>query len=347
MAGKPPRGVQKATGRATRRSVAERAGVAETTVSLVLNGRGDDLRIAAETQQRVFDAARDLKYVPSAAARALGSQRSRILGMAMYAVRNAVHSHVFADVVLASIAQARGSGHFVLQLPDLLNKDDVLTPIRDSGIAGLVCSVWATSAPLGEWLSRAGFPVVWIQPNSQAEPREDGPVIGIDPTPGVAALADHLWATGRRSIAILTPDPPDGKANASRIAPLRDRFGSAVRVVAADSWSVEAGRTAMADLLAAGDRPDAVFGANDVIACGALHACRAAGVSVPDEIAIAGYGDFPEAKIIDPALTTVSWPLDQLGRLAVQRLVHDIEVGESDDDRQVNLPTAFVPRGSA
>ena len=99
-------------------------------------------------------------------------------------------------------------------------------------------------------------------------------------------------------------------------------------VVEAD-FTYLGGREAMTTLIAEGRRPRAVFAANDLMALGALEACLAAGLRVPDDVAIAGFDDIEASRMVTPAITTViqpgRWMGQEVGRLLVSRLAGDLD----------------------
>nr|WP_246227279.1 substrate-binding domain-containing protein [Propioniciclava coleopterorum] len=113
-------------------------------------------------------------------------------------------------------------------------------------------------------------------------------------------------------------------------------------LVASGDWSPASGRAAMEALLERRGDLDAVFVANDAMAAGALDALRAAGRRVPDDVLVAGFDDAAVAAQVDPPLTTVRLPLEQISREMV-RLICAPEGGPS----RVTLPTELVVRASA
>ena len=92
-------------------------------------------------------------------------------------------------------------------------------------------------------------------------------------------------------------------------------------------------------------QPDAVFVASDTMAMGVLQAIRGAGVTVPDDIALVGFDDLPQATMVDPPLTTVRQPIQRMGVLAVEMLIDGLENG-AEPPRRVVLPTELVIRSS-
>lgn len=332
--------------RVSRADVAKLAGVAPGTVSLVLNGRAAQVKLAAETVRRVEEAARQLHYVPNAAARALRRQASRTIGFMSTSVPPDPHVPVFADVVTSAIRQARQRGYFVLLFPSMPEElDDVVATMRDADVAGLVCHCGLIGRSVGEAMGRAGIPVVWFQQGDLPEKRPPGSSVEIDVSPGIDQLSEHLLARGYASLGVVAGSGGPAFPEGSRYHGLVERFDGNIRHVQAQGWSSEAGREAMRMLLNQGARPDAVFAANDMLASGVLHACREAGIRVPDDLAVAGFGGFPIGAELVPSLTTVDWPLSQLASRAIDMLVAAIDGDQSNPQRDV-LQTKLIVRES-
>jgi LacI family transcriptional regulator len=114
--------------------------------------------------------------------------------------------------------------------------------------------------------------------------------------------------------------------------------------IAAD-FQIEGGVEAAGRLLDAPDPPTAIFGFNDNLAIGAMHAARARGLRIPEDISIVGFDDIEWAQHVTPALTTVRQPLAEMGRMAVSLLTRLLD-GQSFEALHVELATRFVVRGS-
>jgi LacI family transcriptional regulator len=142
------------------------------------------------------------------------------------------------------------------------------------------------------------------------------------------------------------PDRPASPAAAGpRYQPLIERFGDGFSALHADGWFAGAGRAAVERLIAGGKLPDALFAANDRLATGALSACLRAGLNVPGDIAIAGFGDDDVSECLTPALTTVAWPLAEFAERSVQLLVGAVDGTDTESERHI-LPTKLVIRES-
>jgi LacI family transcriptional regulator len=156
---------------------------------------------------------------------------------------------------------------------------------------------------------------------------------------GAARLAtEHLLSLGHRRIAFVQ-GPPGLYTSAHRLegfeAAMAAAEAEAVRV--AGGFEYEAGDAAAAELLAAGELPDAILAVNDEVAIGLLTALRRAGVDVPGRVSVAGIDDTRPARLVD--LTSVSLPLHELGERAARVILE----GEGGD---VVLPHRLVPRAT-
>ncbi|MFI7067326.1 LacI family DNA-binding transcriptional regulator [Kribbella sp. NPDC050124] len=329
---------------ATRSDVARLAGVAPTTVSAILNGRAAELKLAEATVRRVEEAARELRYLPNAAARALRRQGSRTLGL--------MWGPGYRDTITAAAVHAHELGYFTVLLSAAGDARDAIMAVRDAGIAGLMCPAGGQQQAFGEELHAAGVPVVWMDPYYTEDHGLPGPLIAIDARIGAKELASHLVERGARTVVALTgPNaalparPTSPTAAGPRYQPLIEVFGDGFTSLYADEWEAGAGRAATEKLLAGGNVPDALFAASDRLAAGAMSACLRAGLKVPGDIAVAGFGNEDVSECLTPALTTVHWPLRELARRGVQMLVRTIDDADAEDPRQV-LTTELVIRES-
>ena len=116
-------------------------------------------------------------------------------------------------------------------------------------------------------------------------------------------------------------------------------------LVAYSNWRIPSGTEAAEQLLALPDPPTAIFGFNDNVAIGALHAARKRGLSVPDDLSVVGFDDTAPAVIVSPQLTSVRQPLAEMGRMGASLLVRLIE-GQRVDAMRVELSTKLVVRES-
>jgi DNA-binding LacI/PurR family transcriptional regulator len=192
-----------------------------------------------------------------------------------------------------------------------------------------------------------GIPVVMMG----QLPGNNIPFVDVDNVRGAMAATQHLLALGHRRIACITNAAPEYTASSDRLAGYRQALEEAgvpydEALVRYGAFTDASGTRAMEDLLAScGPLPTAVFVASDVVALGALNSIRAAGLRVPEDMALIGFDDIPLAEHIHPSLTTIRLPAYDLGWHAGQGLMEMIETGQINTTRLL-LETELVIRDS-
>ncbi len=326
--------------------VARTSGVSRATASRALNGRA---RVAPEVRARVTMIARSLGYRPNTAARTLVSGRADIIGLVLptgHIVNEPYEAHVLETV--ASTATDAGQG-MMLWLAAREPSEAVRQELRTGVADGLVISSVALGARWVEDLLDGPHPCVLI---GRHPGRSDVTTVEIDNAGGVRRAVDHLVAIGRRRIAMIRG--PIGRVDAEdREAAFRETLSAHgievdEQLVDRGLFNALTGAEAMERLLA--HRPDAVFAANDLMAVGALQVLRAHGVRVPDDVAVVGFDDLPQAAAADPPLTTVRHDIDAVCDTAVRALLRLVDAdvaGEPIAERtHTTIETPLVIRGS-
>ena len=324
--------------RVTTRDVAERAGVSQPTVSLVLS-KNPTARISAETRARILKAAEELRYSPNLVARSLVRSRSYALGIIVPDFRNPF----FADVVSSAERVASQAGYAVLLCEaGESNPARYLDALHERVIDGVIIDAVGASSVDSELLDRTNVVLIDQLPGRW-------PGVASDAESAGAQAADHLIELGHKRIAFIGP------AVDSHAFRMRERgfYKSLVAagiplpteyLVRCNATAVD-GRAAMRSLLLLKSRPTAVFCVNDVIAIGALKACVAAKVRVPTDVSIIGCDDIELAQLVSPELTTVRVPAGELGARAARLLIRAIE-GEKERKPPKMLPVSLVKRGT-
>jgi LacI family transcriptional regulator len=326
----------------TIKDVARAAGVSPATVSRVFN---DTVPVDEETRARVIAAAETLRYVPNAAARSLITSRTGTIGVLLPDLHGAFHTQVMRG--LDSAARRRG---FDLLVSSAQGDHEAATAAlramrgRVDGVILMLPELEA-GALLRELPDDQ--PVVLL---GLAHHATTSRAVAVDEAGGAAAMVRHLIRHGHRRIALLTGDP--------RRLDVRERQRGYRRALAdaglpADpelevvgDVSEDGGYAAARQLLASDERPTAIFAISDAIAFGALAALREAGVSVPGEIAVAGFGDLPVARFVVPALSSVRVPAFELGRLAIDRMLLAVARRDRPNASHDLLECTVVPRAS-
>ena len=337
----------------TIQDVARAAGVSPMTVSNVMNERG---RVGPETRAKVLDAIDALGYRVNVAARNLRQGRTGTIGLALPELDRAYSSQLAARIVRAGMRQ----GLRVVVEETGARKENELDAIALSRVRlydGLILSAVDIDTADLERMG-ASSPVVLLGEKVSA-PRVDH--VGVPNVEGARAMLEHLAATGRRRIAVLgasvgfreNPDAAAVDAGALRIRGAREALQSAGSdldpdlVIEVPEWSTRAGWEATTTFLQRGQRIDAIFALIDSLAFGALRALADAGVSVPHDVAVAGFDDVEEARFSIPSLTTVSPDHRQIAETAVRFLVERMTLGEdAGPPRDVTCDFDLVVRES-
>ena len=325
--------------------VAKAASVHPSTVSRVLNGR-TDLAVLPETRARVVAAAKKLGYRPSQLARSLRLQRTFTLGMLISNITNPLFPPIIKAV--EDTALARGYNLVLCNTEDRSEREAAyLRVLGERQVDGLlIASSFTVEATLAG-LRRDRFPFVLVNRGAR---RAEDLCVQPDNIGGMAQAIKHLVELGHRRIGIVA-GPQSTTTGQERLEGARAALRShRVRldedlVVVAEGFAESSGYQAGRRLLRRTEPPTAIVCANDLVALGALRAAREIGLDVPADLSIVGFNDIPRADLLDPPLTTVHVPQDEMGVRAASLLIAVIE-GQPVERRRVILDTGLVVRGS-
>lgn len=335
-------------GRPTLEEVAAHAGVGRGTVSRVINGSP---RVSDETRAAVEAAVAELGYVPNRAARALAANRTDAIAL----VVPEPEARFFAEPYFSDIVRGVGAALADTDMQLLLTfagSDRKRRRLAEYLAAGRVDGVLLVSVhaddPLPDLLEQLGIPAVISGRRSADEPLA---AVDSDNAEGARAAVRHLLARGRRSIATIT-GRLDVYGAQCRLDGYREALAAAgaafdEQLVAPADFTEEGGRRAMLGLLERRPALDAVFAASDVMAAGARQVLREAGRRIPDDVALVGFDDSAVARHMDPALTSVRQPIEEMGRTMAGLLLQEITEPETPVRPRIVLPTELVVRDSS
>jgi DNA-binding LacI/PurR family transcriptional regulator len=320
--------------------------VSKTAVSLVLSGTADRVGLSAATRERVLAAAAALDYTPNHAAQSLRRRRTNTI---VYVTRDLGNPYV-AEVVAAvqRAAEARDYAVTVIVAPTDEAEPQTVSRLRAGVCDGLLMTggCFRTAAELRQLMAR-GTSCVLLQ-DACNEPSM--PCVRADLQEGARRAVQHLIALGHRRIAHVTDSGRSAERGNDRLFGYRAALNQAgisfdrEMIVAAEN-SLAGGAEAIHTLMQSGrPRPSAVFMFNDHMAAGGLHAMRALGLRVPEDVALVGFDGIALGAFTDPTLTTVEHPREALGRLAAQTLL-DLLDGKQPPLIQT-LPVRLVIRQS-
>jgi DNA-binding LacI/PurR family transcriptional regulator len=327
------------------RDVAAHAGVSIRTVSNVVN---DFQYVAPSTRARVQASIDALGYRPNVAARNLRRGRTGLLAL----VVPEIDSPYFSDLAARTVRIAEDDGWTVLidqTDGDAGRERRLLHGERSQLVDGVIFSPWSMSAE--ELASRQdATPIVLLGEHAGAPPVDH---VVIDNVGAAQEAVEHLLAGGRADIAALGVQPALGNETAHqrqlgyrRALSVAGQAWRANREAPVTSLHRAEGHRAMSELLATGDRPDAVFCFSDQLALGALRAVVDAGLRVPEDIALVGFDDIEDGRYSIPTLTTIAPDKDRIAELALQ-VLRDRLAGDDSPARVLTAPHRLVIRGSS
>ncbi|GGD53624.1 LacI family DNA-binding transcriptional regulator [Pseudoxanthomonas indica] len=325
----------------TIKDVAREAKVSVATVSRALNGHDN---VAESVRQLVIATADRLRYQPHAAARSLSSRRTQTIGV----VLPDLYGEFFSELIRGIDQVARAHRQHLLVSSYHGHPEEQGEALR--AMRGRVDGLLV----LSPYVDRPGFltenlpaylPAVLI--NTHLEDAAY-PVLSIDNYGGAVTMTRHLLDAGHRHIAFIG-GPDDNFDARERLRGFRDaiKAGDAQAMELPGDFSEAKGYEAGKQLLAASERPHAVFAANDMMALGCLYAFNEAGVQVPGDIALAGFDDIPLARFVHPPLTTMQVSIAELGGHAMTRLLEGIEATEAQPATTHTLVPELIVRDSS
>jgi DNA-binding LacI/PurR family transcriptional regulator len=312
--------------RVTSVDVARRAGVSQSTVSLVLSGKARG-RISARTEEAVRAAAAELGYRPNVAARALRTGVARSVALVVPDITNPF----FGRVLRGAQRAAQRAGYTVV-LVDIGNNRAWEAASLQALLAGPADGLLLFEAELPPGASEHA---IQIEMNPG-----DLPVVRVDVETGVDVAVDHLRALGHTRIGHVASSFPAPTFELRRTR-LSERLGCEPPRVQAP-FTFDGAATAAGPLLE--QDITAVFCDDDILAGGVYLAARARGLSIPRDLSVIGFDDLDFARVLAPPLTTVSVDAEGLGGAAFEALARSLG-GESVPAEQV-LPVALCVRES-
>lgn len=332
------------TGVPTLEMVAARAGVSRATVSRVVNGSP---KVTPDVALAVQEAIEAMGYVPNRAARSLASRRTQ--SVALVVPESA--ARVFADPFFASVVQgvALSLGETDYTLTMLIESELQPGKTRRYLLGGNVDGALVVSHHTGDHSYASltdSLPVVFGGRPIEGNASENH-FVDVDNVHAAEIAVEHLIERGRRRIATIA-GPQDMPPGVDRLAGWRrvlERHGLDDSLIEVGDFTPASGASAMRRLLERGEGVDGVFVANDQMAIGAYSSIRAAGLSIPGDVAVVGFDDDNYAASATPPLTTVHQPSIEMGATMARVLVDIIEGRPVES--VTFLPTNLVVRASA
>ena len=324
--------------------VAKLAGVSRSAVSRTFTPGAS---VAPETREKVLKAAKQLGYQVDILARSTKEGQSNFVGVVI-----AGFEDPFRVLLLGEITRRLSENALV---PLLINAEDrdklseLLTILLSYKIAGVIMTSGAPPSEVARDYLQRQVPVAMI---NRASDFKSADVVNSDNATGGALAARVLLEAGARRLVYVNTKSSTfsglerGKAFASYLAGEKRKFRCSLTEWNATATGYVAGREAAEALLSGSDRPDGVFCATDLMACGFMDVARTKfGLSIPGDIQVVGFDDIPMAGMDGYGLTTIRQDTGELARMAVESLLermHDFDM----PGRLRQVPVTLVTRGS-
>jgi len=326
----------------TMRDVARVAGVSAKTVSRVFN---DDPHVTEETRERVRWAMQKLNYVPNLLARSFRAGADAAVGLAVPDIADPFFAEMTSSIEVDLVG--RGMAVVVTSLghgsQSAERERATLEALLRRQISGLIVAcVSADQSYLAPWEERT--PMVFVD---RAPKGLSGVYVIEDDLGGAREAVTHLASHGHRRVAFLGVSTPvtttRRRLRGYRSAVAENGLYDSPDLICMPAESPEESAAGLVKRLEAPDPPTAVFSSNIPCTMALVLALQQAERT---DVAVVGFGDFPMAAALAPAVTVVDQDPAGLGRIAVERLLQRIEDPQAPPRRRTVLPVRLIPRGS-
>lgn len=325
----------------TIKDIAKIVGVSHTTVSRALN---NSPLIHPETKEKIRKIAEELNYVPNVNAKSLVTQKSFMIGLFFSTLAHGTSDSFLVEVLKGINSILPDQYNLSVKGIDTLKSYDFLTLQRFDGV--IIMSQTDQDDEFIQALTNAGIPFVIL--NRQADPKKYVSVTSND-RQGVTQAIDYAIDRGIHDIAFI-----EGKKGFRSTAERKKGYLDSLKkhgipvhpewIVSGD-YSIESGRHACEKLLRLATPPRLIFCSNDDMAIGALKACHARNLRVPEDIALIGFDGIPFTQYTTPALTTIRKPIMEISKVGTQALLQMINK-EPIPEKQLLIDTSLEIRDS-
>jgi len=322
--------------------VAQKAEVSIATVSKVINETG---RISDKTRKKVLKVMEDLKYQPSMVASALSGKSTYTIGLTLPDLANPY----FAEMARAIEDRGRQHGFnvFICSTDNSAGKEEEYFQLfMKKRVDGIIMVSRVKHDAILKKILNIKLPLVMVAREVTTMPVTS---VMVDDFLGGYLAGSHLAKLGHRQVYVLAENLQDmgsrERIRGCREALLEHGIEQEEHMFIEGGYTLDSGREAMKSLLQRQFNLSAVFACNDILAISAIQAAREVGKSVPGELSVVGFDNTIIATIVDPPLTTIAQPIQEIGERSVDLLIEQIQTKENLRQRVILMPDLVV-RGS-
>ena len=326
-------------------SMAARLGCSQTTISRVLNGKGEKYRISDDMVKRVLAEARRCNYSPSLVAQSLRKNKTETIGLLIPSVANPF----FADMASVIISEAHAR-HFTTIVVDMMedgsNQDEAVATVLSRQVDGIIVIPCAANSTLLEEINREVVPIVLVD-----RYYEDAPLsyVTTNNYDGGLMATELLIANRHRRIACIQGDP-ETMPNRMRVKGYRHAMENAglkdCEIISGNEFSIQNGFLETKLLLGSQPRPTAIFALSNTILLGAIKAIREAGLGIPEDISVISFDNNKYLDYMVPPINRVSQPVEDMAKLASRILFEKINDNNPEQVTRLSLSPVLMSGSS-
>jgi len=331
----------------TLQDISRSLNISKSTVSLVLNGRGDEIRVSKETQERILEFAREHNYTVNRLARGLSRGISDLIGLIIPNISDSFYARIATSIE----KNARLYGYNVVFSSSGESKDqesELIQSMLDRQVDGLIIASSQKNDEDIRGLKRSNTPFVLID---RRYPEIETNFVGVDNFDGIASAVEQLILTGRKRIAFISLKPGlvalqerlEGYIQTLDIHGLSEDQ-SLVRELAYENIESDMPHI-IEELVHLPKGVDALVFATHFLAAAGLRTLKKLGIKIPEEVAIISFGQMSAFDLIEPPISSVIQPTDELGKKAVDLLVQNMK-NENHGFENRHLKTCLLVRES-
>lgn len=330
------------------KDIAQQLNVSKTTVSLVLNNRGDENKISKETQNRILDFAKKHNYKPNQLARGLSIGKSETIGLIVPDISDIFYARIASCIE----KKAKDFGYNVVFSSSNENPEteqELIRTMLNRQVDGLIIASTQQNAHDIEQLKQSTFPFVLID---RHYPEIKTNYVLVDNFRGVKMATEHLYNNGRRKIGYVSLHP-QLEAIRQRLLGYKETLESlninpekaCIKELNKKTHKTEM-KKAITELVSEPVNVDAIVFATHYLTSMGLRALRALGKKVPQDVAIVSFDEMSAFDLVDPPITSILQPFNEIGNLAVECLFSEMKNKEVKMDYQQILEVELLIRKS-
>ncbi len=329
----------------TIKDVAKKAGLSISTVSLVINNKG---KVSEETKRRVFQIIEELGYYPTRSARNLVSKKTGNIGFILTEEHFSRSEPFYTKIFLGTEFESRQHNYYILltTVSSQFSRDSIPRFLLESNVDGVIFAGKINQRYV-KYVEDLGLPYILVDYDL---PGRKVSAVMIDNVGGGEIATEHLIKLGYRKIAFIGGDIEHpsikGRLEGFKRALEKARIECQENLCIVDEPDTRIANGYRAcEKLFSRLKPEAIFAANDAMAIGCMQFLKEKGIKIPDEVAIVGFDDIEACIHVEPRLTTIRVDKEELGVIAVKRLVEMINEPGAGINR-VYVPVELVIRES-